>query len=61
MFWSFFIKELGNEKLGEKRLYNAGTFQIVGSALNICPESIPKDIKNDYEKKLKQFVKENKR
>ena len=43
------IKELGNEKLNEKRLYNAGTFQILGSALNICPESIPKEIKNDYE------------
>ena len=41
------IKELGNEKLDEKRLYNAGTFQIVGSALNICPESIPNNIKND--------------
>ena len=55
------IKELGNEKLDEKKLYNAGTFQIVGSALNICPESIPKNIKNDYEKRLKQIVKESKR
>ena len=55
------IKELGNEKLDEKKLYNAGTFQIVGSALNICPESIPKEIKNDYEKKLKQIVKANKK
>ena len=55
------IKELGNEKLDEKRLYNAGTFQIVGSALNICPESIPKNIKNDYEKRLKQLVKESKK
>ena len=55
------IKELGNEKLNEKRLYNSGTFQIVGSALNICPESIPKKIKNDYEKKLKQFIKESKK
>mgnify|MGYP001364599194 CR=1 FL=1 len=54
------IKELGNEKLDEKKLYNAGTFQIVGSALNICPESIPANIKNDYEKRLKQLVKENK-
>ena len=54
------IKELGNEKLDEKKLYNAGTFQIVGSALNICPESIPKNIKNDYEKKLKQLIKKNK-
>ena len=55
------IQELGNEKLDEKKLYNAGTFQIVGSALNICPESIPKNIKNDYEKKLKQLVKESKK
>ena len=55
------IKELGSKKLDEKKLYNAGTFQIVGSALNICPESIPKNIKNDYEKKLKQLVKESKK
>ena len=55
------IEELGNEKLDEKKLYNAGTFQIVGSALNICPESIPKNIKNDYEKKLKQFIKQSKK
>jgi len=55
------IEELGNEKLDEKKLYNAGTFQIVGSALNICPESIPKNIKNDYKKRLKQLVKESKK
>ena len=55
------IKELGNKTLDEKKLYNAGTFQIVGSALNICPESIPKKIKNDYEIRLKQLVKENKK
>ena len=55
------IKELGNEKLDEKKLYNAGTFQIVGSALNICPESIPKNIKNDYEKRLKELVKKGKK
>ena len=55
------IQELGNEKLDEKKLYNAGTFQIVGSALNICPESIPKNIKNDYEKRLKEITKKNKK
>ena len=55
------IRELGNKKLDDKKLYNAGTFQIVGSALNICPESIPKNIKNDYEKRLKQFVKKSKK
>ena len=55
------IKELGNKKLDEKKLYNAGTFQIVGSALNICPESIPKNIKNDYDKKLKQLLNQGKK
>ena len=55
------IKELGKEKLDEKKLYNAGTFQIVGSALNICPENVPKNIKNDYEKRVKQLVKQSKK
>ena len=55
------IKELGNEKLDQKKLYNTGTFQIVGSALNICPENIPKNIKNDYEKRFNQLLKESKK
>ena len=55
------IEELGNEKLDEKKLYNAGLFQIVGSALNICPKSIPKNIKNDYEKRLKELINESKK
>ena len=55
------IQELGNEKLDEKKLYNAGTFQIVGSALNICPESIPENIKKDYKKRLKELVKKGKK
>ena len=55
------IEELGNKKLDEKKLYNAGTFQIVGSALNICPKSIPKNIKKDYEKRLKELIKKSKK
>ena len=55
------IKQLGDKKLDEKKLYNAGTFQIVASALNICPESVPKKIKKDYEKRLKQIVKKSKK
>ena len=54
------IKTLEGKKLDEKKIYNLGTFQIIGSALNICPENIPKDIKNDYEKSLKQFAKKRK-
>ena len=55
------IKELGKEKLDEKRLYNAGTLQIVGSALNICPDSIPKKIKRDYEKRVKKLIEQGKK
>ena len=55
------IKELGDKKIDEKKLYNSGTFQIVGSALNICPESIPKEIKKDYEKKLNEIKKKTKK
>ena len=55
------IEELGNKKLDDKRLYNAGSFQILGSAINICPESIPKEIKNNYEKKMQQLIKKNKK
>ena len=55
------IKALGNEKLNQERIYNAGTFQIVGSALNICPDIIPNKIKNDYKKRLNQIVKESKK
>ena len=55
------IQQLGNKKLDQKKLYPAGTVQILESALDICPESVPKNIKNDYEKKLKQYIKESKK
>ena len=55
------VKELGDKKIDQKRLYNAGTFQIVSSALNICPESIPKDVKSDYDKQLKKFTNKKKK
>jgi len=55
------IKELGDQILDERKLYNAGTFQIVGSALKICPESIPNNIKKDYDKRLKLLEKESKK
>ena len=55
------IKEFGTEKIDQKRLYNAATFQIVSSALNICPKNIPKEVKNSYEERLKELIKQNKK
>ena len=50
-----------NEEFNEEKLFNAGTFQIVGSALQMCPNSIPNDVKKDYEKRLKEIVEKNKK
>ena len=55
------IKDFGTEKLDQKKLYNAGTFQIVSSALNICPENIPKDVKKTYDKQLKELIRKNRK
>ena len=55
------IKSLGNNKLESKIIYEGGVISIVRSALKICPESIPDNIKKDFEKRLEQLVKQNKK
>ena len=57
------IKEAGKEKLTTQRVLYIGEIEILNSAIKIyiCPESIPNNIRNDYEKRLKQFLKKNKK
>ena len=38
------IKELGDTKLERKQLFSGAEFQIVSTAMNYCPDSIPKDV-----------------
>ena len=38
------IKELGDTKLERKQLFAGAEFQIVSTAMNYCPDSIPKDV-----------------
>ena len=49
------VKELGEEKLNRKKLFAGAEFQIVTTAIQYCPDSVPKDI----QKKVKNIVKEN--
>ena len=49
------LKELGEEKLDRKKLFAGAEFQIVTTAIQYCPDSVPKDIK----KKVNKIVKEN--
>ena len=49
------IKELGDIKLEREKLFAGAEFQIVETALNYCPDSIPEDIA----KKVNKIITEN--
>ena len=51
------IKDLGNEKLNREKLFSGAEFQIVTTALQYCPDSVPKKVR----KKVKKILKENKK
>ena len=49
------IKELGDVKLEREKLFAGAEFQIVETALNYCPDSIPEDVT----KKVNKILTEN--
>ena len=51
------IKELGDKKLERKNLFAGAEFQIVTTAIQYCPESVPKEVK----KKVNEVLKDNKK
>ena len=51
------IKELGDKKLERKNLFVGAEFQIVTTAIQYCPDSVPKDVK----KKVNKILKDNKK
>ena len=51
------IKNLGNNKLDREKLFTGAEFQIVTTALQYCPDSVPKKVR----KKVKKILKENKK
>ena len=51
------IKNLGNKKLDREKLFTGAEFQIVTTALQYCPDSVPKKVR----KKVKKILKENKK
>ena len=55
------IKELGDTKLERKQLFAGAEFQIVSTAMNYCPDSIPKDISQRVNDLLKDDSKNNKK
>ena len=55
------IKELGDTKLERKQLFAGAEFQIVSTAMNYCPDSIPKDVSKKVNDLLKDELKNNKK
>ena len=51
------IKDLGDKKLDREKLFSGAEFQIVTTAIQYCPDSVPKKVT----KKVKKILKENKK
>ena len=51
------IEELGDKKLERNKLFAGAEFQIVTTAMQYCPESVPEEVT----KKVNQILKENKK
>ena len=55
------IKELGDTKLERQQLFAGAEFQIVSTAMNYCPDAIPKDVFQKVSDLLKDDSKNNKK
>ena len=51
------VKELGDKKLETEKLFAGAEFQIVTTAIQYCPDSVPKEVT----KKVNRILKENKK
>ena len=51
------IKDMGDKKLKRENLFAGAEFQIVTTAIQYCPDSVPKDVT----KKVEKIIKKNKR
>ena len=51
------VKELGDKKLEREKLFAGAEFQIVTTAIQYCPDSVPKEVT----KKVNKILKDNKK
>ena len=48
------VKELGNKKLEREKLFAGAEFQIVTTAMQYCPDNVPKEVTQRVNKILKE-------
>ena len=51
------VKEIGDEKLERNKLFAGAEFQIVTTAIQYCPDNIPKEVTNKVNEILKDYKK----
>ena len=51
------VKELGDKKIDREKLFAGAEFQIVTTAIQYCPDSVPEEVT----KKVNQIIKDNKK
>ena len=54
------VKELGKKKIEREKLFAGAEFQIVTTAMQYCPDNIPKDISEKVEKIMDKNFKNKK-
>ena len=54
-----YIKDLGNEKLPDKNIYNGAVLQLLDGAMANCPEMVPEEDKEKFLKTVEQLNKKN--
>ena len=51
------VKEIGDEKLERNKLFAGAEFQIVTTAIEYCPDNIPKEVTNKVNEILEDYKK----
>ena len=51
------VKEVGDEKLERNKLFAGAEFQIVTTAIQYCPDNIPKEVTNKVNEIIKDYKK----
>ena len=54
-------KKKKEKKVDPKTLYQNVSFRLIGGALNVCPNSVPDKIENEFKTELKRIQKLNKK
>ena len=54
-------KKKGDQKIDPNKLYNSVNFRLIGGALEVCPDNVPKQMEKDFKRELKRLQELNKK